>query len=130
MATPDSVSSIRALREHSNSAIVARDAERVVALMMPDVTVSVAGGPLLAGREASRLAFAEQFADTTFRGYVRDAVQITAHDGDTRATERGRWYGRWRHRAGDEVVRGTYVAEWRHTDMGWFIQSETFTIGG
>lgn len=118
---------IRAIRAASNSAIAARDVERVVACMLEDVTVAVARGPVLKGREASRKAFAEQFAERAFAGYVRDATDVVIDASGTRATERGNWTGRWRHALREETMRGTYVAEWRHTEFGWFIQSETFT---
>lgn len=117
---------IRALRTQSNNAIAARDPERIVALMMPDVAVNVAGGPVLRGQEASRAAFADQFADRNFRGYVRDVDTVELGADPTVATERGRWTGRWRKAAGDHEMHGTYVAEWRLTDVGWRIQSETF----
>lgn len=117
---------IRARRAESNAAIAAQDVDRVIAVMLPEVTVSVAGGPVLAGRDASRAAFAEQFADRTFRGYVREPEKIVIHSPPTRATERGRWTGRWKSSAGEQVMRGNYVAEWRHTDLGWFIESEVF----
>lgn len=118
---------IRAVRAASNAAIAARDAESVVACMLEDVTVTVARGPVLKGREASRKAFAEQFAERTFVGYLREPTEIVIGDTPTHATERGRWTGRWKHARNEEVMRGTYVAEWRHTEFGWFIQSEVFT---
>jgi ketosteroid isomerase-like protein len=117
---------IRAVRAASNAAIAARDADRVVACMLEDVTVSVARGAVLEGREASRAAFVEQFADRAFVGYVREATDIVMDASPTRATERGRWTGRWRRGAVEQLMRGTYEAEWRHTEFGWFIQSEVF----
>ena len=126
----DHVAAIRARRAESNSAIAAQDVDRVVSLMLPDISVSVAGGPVLVGRDASRAAFAKQFADRTFRGYVRDPQDIIVHHPATRASERGRWTGRWRSGIGEQVMRGTYLAEWRHTELGWFIQSEVFVSGG
>ncbi len=120
---------IRAQRTASNQAIAARDAERVVASMMSDVSISVARGPVLSGREASRAAFAAQFAEHAFVGYVREPDDIVVHDPPTTATERGRWTGRWRQGSVDRVLRGTYQAEWRSTELGWFIQSEVFTPG-
>lgn len=123
-----SQNAIRFTRAASNAAIAARDAERVVACMLEDVTVSVARGPVLKGREASRVAFAEQFADRAFAGYLREPTDIVIEPSSpTRATERGRWTGRWRRGASEETMRGTYVAEWRLTELGWFIQSEVFT---
>lgn len=118
---------IRAVRAASNAAIAARDADYVVACMLDDVTVSVARGPVLQGREASRKAFAEQFAERAFSGYVREPTDIAIDATGLRATERGNWTGRWHHGLREETMRGTYVAEWRHTGFGWFIQSEVFT---
>ena len=123
---PTHIGAIRAVRATSNQAIAARDADRVVACMMEDVTVSVARGSVLVGREASRSAFVEQFAERTFLGYVREAEDVVIHDPPTRATERGRWTGRWRHGNSERAMRGTYQAEWRHSELGWFIQSEVF----
>ena len=120
--------SIRSVRAASNAAIAARDASLVVSCMLEDVTVSVARGPVLKGRDASRAAFAEQFADRAFAGYVREPTDIVVDAASpTRATERGRWTGRWRRGVTQETMRGTYVAEWRLTEFGWFIQSEVFT---
>jgi ketosteroid isomerase-like protein len=120
---------IRDARLASNQAIAARDADLVVSFMMPDVTVAVAHGPTLRGATASRAAFAEQFADRTFLGYVRDADTVTLNEPPVRATERGRWYGRWQRGVAPHVMRGTYTAEWEYTSMGWRISSEVFTPG-
>lgn len=116
---------IRALRAQSNQAIAAHDADRTVSFMAPDIVVGVAGGPTLTGRDASRVAFAEQFADRAFVTYVRTPEQVTLAD-PMRATERGRWVGRWRRMAGMHEQGGSYVAEWRFSEMGWLIHSETF----
>lgn len=124
MSHPDAIRTIRAA---SNAAIAARDAERVVACMLDDVTVAVAHGLVLRGRDASRKAFAEQFAERAFAGYVREPLDITVDDPPTRAVERGRWTGRWRRTFTEQTMRGTYEAVWRYTELGWFIQSEVFT---
>lgn len=118
---------IRAVRAASNTAIAARDADRVVACMLEDVTVTVARGPVLKGREASRQAFADQFAERGFDGYVREATEVVLDIPPTTATERGRWTGRWKQGKTEQTMRGTYEARWRHTEFGWFIQSEIFT---
>ena len=117
---------IRARRSASNRAIGARDAELVVTFMMPNVSVHVAGGPLLVGREASRAAFASKFANKHFLGYTRDPDEIVVADGSAEATERGRWTGRWRAHCREETMRGTYVAVWQRTELGWLIESERF----
>lgn len=126
---PPLVAAIRRLRQASNRAIAARDVEQVVACMLSDVTVAVAHGPVLSGVEASRAAFAEQFADASFSGYVRDAQQVVIHDPPVRATERGLWTGRWRRGPREDVMRGRYHAEWCSTPMGWRIASEQFFPG-
>lgn len=122
----DAAVQLRALRAQSNAAIAARDVDGVVAVMDPEVRVQVAGGPLLAGREASRAAFAEQFADRAFRGYVRTPDEVAVDATGRRATERGRWEGRWRRGIREEVMRGGYVAEWRLAEGGWRIEKENY----
>jgi uncharacterized protein (TIGR02246 family) len=120
---------VRALREASNAAIAARDAERVGSFMAPDVRVAVAGGPVLQGVEANRAAFAEQMADPAFRGYVRTPESIRVRGDGTRAEECGSWVGRWQTRAGPLAQRGRYTAEWELTPLGWRITSETYAPG-
>ncbi len=121
----DPVAQIRSLREQSNIAIAAHDADRTIGFMAEDVVVAVAGGDTLRGRAASREAFAEQFADKAFITYVRTAEQITLTD-PMHATERGQWVGRWRMKVGVHAQGGSYSAEWRYSEMGWLIASETF----
>lgn len=122
----DPETQIRRLRHLSNEAIAARDADQVVAFMEPDVRVGVAGGPMLEGRAASRQAFADQFSERGFGGYVREAEQIVVRDPPVSATERGRWTGRWQTSSGMQVQRGRYSAEWRLSAMGWLIASEEY----
>ena len=122
----DPAALIRDQRARSNAAIAARDADGVVALMHPDVTVAVAGGPTLTGRDASRVAFAQQFADRSFRGYVREPEQVTPADPPVRASERGQWVGRWHDKGTTHEMRGVYTAEWMLTDAGWMIRAERF----
>ncbi len=116
---------IRELRAQSNQAIAAHDADRTVAFMAPDIVVGVAGGPTLHGRAASRAAFAEQFADRAFVTYVRTIERVTQTE-PLRATERGRWVGRWRLTSGMHEQGGSYTAQWHFSEMGWLIYSETF----
>ena len=119
---------IRARRAMSNIAIAERDLDAIAATMCADVTVAVAGGPTLKGRDASRAAFAEQFADKGFRGYVREPDEVVADDATpvTHATERGRWTGRWQQGWRTETMRGTYEARWRLEQGEWRIASEVF----
>ena len=122
-----SADAIRTRRQESNAAIASSDADAVVSCMTDDVTVAVAGGTVLVGRDASRRAFAEQMAEPGFRGYVRtpDGVDVTP-DGST-ATETGRWVGTWQVRLRLVHQRGTYVARWRCVDGTWYLASEIFS---
>ncbi len=122
----NSSAEIRALRAQSNLAIAARDAWRVVSLMESDVIVRVAGGPALRGVEASRLAFVDQFAERSFRGYERVADTVDVDAAALTATERGHWVGRWQAGTRLQEQRGSYVAVWTRTALGWRIRSETF----
>lgn len=120
------VAIITARRALSNKAIAERDLDGIVAVMTPDAVVSVAGGPRLSGREESKAAFADQFADRSFVGYTREVDRIVVSENSKQATEQGRWAGRWRLNPGDHIMRGTYTAEWRRIDGEWMIQSEIF----
>jgi ketosteroid isomerase-like protein len=122
----DAGTTIRTLRAQSNTAIAARDADRVIAFMAPDITVAVAGGPVLRGVDASRSAFAEQFADPTFLGYERSPADVVVLPGGARVAERGQWVGRWRSARGEHVQRGGYTAEWSLGPLGWHITQETY----
>jgi ketosteroid isomerase-like protein len=125
----DPTEQIRALRDASNRAIAAHDAERCTAMMDPDVTLAVAGGPTLRGRTAVRDAFAEQFADPRFDRYVRTPELIT-RETPTVVRERGHWVGRWRLGADRHEQGGSYEAEWRLGALGWMVVAETYLEGG
>ena len=125
MTTP--ADAIRTRREESNAAIASRDAAAVVSCMTDDVTVAVAGGAVLVGRDASRRAFAEQMAEPGFRGYVRTPEEVDVTPDGRTATETGRWVGTWQVRLRLEHQRGTYVARWRCVDGTWYLASEIFS---
>jgi ketosteroid isomerase-like protein len=122
----DQIAAIHAHRAESNAAIAARDADAVVALMLANVTVAVAGGPTLTGRAASRDAFAVQFAERGFKGYVRTPTEVVVHDGGIAASERGQWAGTWQHGLRREEMRGIYTAAWVLDDGRWMIASEAY----
>lgn len=125
-ASGGAAAEVRAARARSNAAIAARDADAVVGFMVPDVVVTAGNGGVLVGRDSSRAAFARQFADSAFLGYVRtpDDVQPSSHR--PLAAERGSWVGRWRRADGVQELHGTYLAMWRRTGAGWQIRSELF----
>lgn len=123
----DHAADIRALRKQSNAAIASLDAQYVVSFMSEDVTVAVAGGPTLTGRDANRKAFEEQMADPMFVGYVRTPEQVIVQHEPLQAVERGTWKGRWRNKGRQRVQEGHYSAEWRMGEMGWVIVAESYT---
>jgi ketosteroid isomerase-like protein len=122
----DHAADIRALRKQSNAAIAALDPDYVVTFMAEDVTVAVAGGAVITGRDANREAFAKQMATPGFGGYVRTPSQVLVDADQRRATERGAWVGRWRVKGRAHEQPGVYTAEWRYTDMGWLIVHESY----
>jgi ketosteroid isomerase-like protein len=122
----DHAADIRALRKQSNAAIDARDPDYVVSFMTDDVVVTVARGPVLTGRIANRDAFAAQMDEKGFGGYRRSPVLVIVDADGTGATENGTWVGRWRVGARAHEQRGSYTAQWRLTDVGWMIASETY----
>jgi ketosteroid isomerase-like protein len=126
MTERDLAADIRQVREQSNAAIAARDAVWVVSYMADTIRVRVAGGPELVGRDANADAFAEQFADAAFAGYVRTTVKIDVADSGMRASEHGTWVGRWRAKSGMHIQRGSYTAEWELTPLGWQIVGEVY----
>ncbi len=117
---------VRALRERSNAAIAARDVEGVVALMHDDIAVAVAGGPVLRGREANRTAWADQMAEPGYRGYLRTPQRVQVAGDGRHASEHGTWEGRWQTPAGVLVQRGTYIARWTLSPLGWRLVSERY----
>ena len=126
MTNRDAAADIARLREQSNAAIAARDAAWVVSYMADTLRVRVAGGPELVGRDANTDAFAEQFADKAFAGYIRAPEQIEVAANGTTASERGTWTGRWRTKSGTHEQRGRYTAEWECTPLGWQIVGEVY----
>ncbi|BAH38214.1 hypothetical protein GAU_1172 [Gemmatimonas aurantiaca T-27] len=126
MLTRDYAADVRLLRQQSNEAIAARDADRVVSFMDASIEVAVAGGPALRGIPANRDAFAQQMAEPGFGGYVRTPEQVTVHESPLRADERGMWVGRWRVQGRVHEQRGAYSAEWRVTPAGWRIVREVY----
>lgn len=127
---PPAAREVRDARGRSNAAIAARDLDALAGSMLPDVVVTAGNGGVLIGRDSVRAAFARQFADGAFMGYVRETTLVEVSDGRPLAAEHGRWTGRWRRSDGVQEVRGSYLAMWRRTADGWRIRSELFVTLG
>jgi hypothetical protein len=72
-------------------------------------------------------AFAGQFADPGFGGYVRTPERIEVDAGGDRAAEHGRWTASWKDAPPQS---GPYLAVWRKVTGQWMIESETFVTTG
>lgn len=111
---------IRALRRRSNAAIAGHDVGSAVAIMRDDVKIIASDGNFIDGAPAMARVFDRIFSDPTFVTYVREPVSIELGDGT--AAELGTWDGRWK----TAVVRGTYMARWQYSAIGWRIASEFY----
>ncbi len=111
---------IRALRHQSNAAIARHDVAAAIAIMRDDVRVISSHGSFVEGLPAMAQAFGEIFADANFVTYTREPESIEV--GEAKAAEIGRWDGRWQ----DRVVRGSYMARWQRTDIGWRVTAELY----
>lgn len=120
MTSPDDA--IRARRRLTNKLIAAHDAGRLRPFFAKDVRLIVGDGSLILGVDALIDAFAGQFADPTFKTYVRDTERVEVDAEGARAAEHGRWTAYW----GDTTMTGTYLAVWRKVTGQWVIESELY----
>jgi Domain of unknown function (DUF4440) len=111
---------IKALREQSNAALLRHEIGPVVAILHDNARILRSDGSLVNGPAAMARGFESNFADPAFVTYVRTPLSIDV-DGDT-AAEAGRWIGQWKNRS----IRGTYLARWMCTSAGWRIIAELF----
>lgn len=121
MIPPDDA--IRARRRLTNRFIAGREAARLGLVFLPAAVVIAGDGSLITGREAILAAFAGQFADPGFGGYVRTPDRIEADAASERAAEHGRWTAGWKDAPPQS---GPYLAVWRKVTGQWMIGSETF----
>jgi ketosteroid isomerase-like protein len=114
---------IRARRRLTNRFIAGREAARLGPVFLPAAVVIAGDGSVITGREAILAAFAGQFADHGFGGYVRTPDRIEIDATGERAAEHGRWTAAWRDAPPQS---GAYLAVWRKVKGQWMIESETF----
>ena len=124
MAAADS---IQARRRLTNRFIAGREAARLGPVFLPAAVVIAGDGSVITGREAILSAFAGQFADSGFGGYVRTPERIEVVGAGDRAAEQGRWTASWQDAPPQS---GPYVAVWRKVTGQWMIESETFVTTG
>ncbi|MCZ8116418.1 hypothetical protein [Silanimonas sp.] len=78
---------IRARRRLTNRFIAGREAARLGPVFLPATVVIAGDGSVITGREAMLAAFAGQFADPGFDGYVRTPERIEVDTAGQRAAE-------------------------------------------
>ena len=114
---------IRARRRLTNRFIAGREAARLGPIFLPASVVIAGDGSVITGRDAILAAFAAQFADLGFSGYVRTPERIEVDAAGDRAAEQGRWTAAWKDAPSQS---GPYLAVWRRVTGQWMIESETF----
>jgi len=122
------VDQIRALRQADNTAIARRDFAPVRGLFDPDYhVIRGASGLSMAGPEATEDLLKDDIAaDPGFVGYERVTDKVELGMGAMRASEQGRWFGRWNEPDGAMTLSGVYLAMWVKTAGRWTIKSEAF----
>jgi ketosteroid isomerase-like protein len=113
---------IRARRRLTNKLIAAHDAQRLRPFFAGDVRLIVGDGALVLGVDEVVSAFAAQFADPSFKTYVRETATVELDAEGARAAEQGRWTAYW----GETTMTGTYLAVWRKVTGQWVIESELY----
>jgi hypothetical protein len=120
------VAAIETQRRRSNAAIAAHRFADMAPILTADYTLIPGSlGKRVRGEEvASRLSAA--FAEPTFVDYVRTPDKILVAANRKRATETGKWVGRWRKPDGEMRLSGIYQATWVPDQGGWRLLNESF----
>ena len=119
----DPADAIRARRRLTNRFIAGRETARLGPVFLATAVVIAGDGSVITGRDAILAAFASQFADPGFGGYVRTPERIEVDAVGERAAEQGRWTAAWKDAPAQS---GPYLAVWRRVTGQWMIESETF----
>jgi ketosteroid isomerase-like protein len=118
---------VRATRSAQNSAIAARDLDRIASFWTDDVVIRSGLGRIVQGRASYRSAMASD-STTVFRREP-DRVDVSDNDRWPLAFESGTWTGRDA-RTGRPLIRGRYAAQWIKRNGRWLIRAEVFVALG
>ena len=119
---------ITAARHALNRAIVAKDADAIAELLADAHHVVTALNSQRSGREESRRAWAEMFADDPAATFERIPARIDVNEELGMAHETGDWTGTFRAGADPVNIAGVYSAKWERTaDARWLLLAEIFT---
>ena len=118
---------VRAARSAQNTAIAARDFDRVASFWTEDVVIRSGLGRIVQGRASYRTAMKSDSA-TVFRREP-DRVDVSDNERWPLAFESGTWTGRAA-ATGQPLIRGRYAAQWIKRDGRWLIRAEVFVALG
>jgi len=125
--TSREAAAVRSARSAQNTAIAARDLDRVASYWTDDVVIRSGLGRVVQGRANYRAAMAAD-STTVFRREP-DRVDVSGNDRWPLAFESGTWTGRGA-RDGQPLIRGRYAAQWIQRDGRWLIRAEVFVALG
>jgi len=123
----DDAETVRALRTESNSGLLTRQIDKVMADLSNDfVLVGGTSGIAHAGKALMRDYYLESFKEPAFVTYIRTPSQIAISDDGVRAVEHGTWQGVWRDSASGTLMGGDYQAHWSKRDGKWLDRAEIY----
>jgi len=121
---------IRARRKLTNKLIASKEAARLRPFFDPGVILIAGDGSRMVGAGEVIDAFASQFREAGFGGYVRETETVELDSAGQRASESGRWTAAWTSAGSPQTMHGTYLACWRKATGQWVIESELYiTLG-
>jgi ketosteroid isomerase-like protein len=123
--TSREAAAVRSARSAQNTAIAAHDFDRAATYWTEDVVIRSGLGRVVQGRANYHAAMAADSA-TVFRREP-DRVDVSGNDRWPLAFESGTWTGS---RAGRQLIRGRYAAQWIKRNGRWLIRAEVFVALG
>jgi len=119
--------SILEIRSKFNESIANHDSSRIADYLDSDYQITTGSGKHYRSTPKEEAEeWAEMFRDSPDIIYVRtpDDVEVSSHF--MRASENGRWVGRWTSPDGDIEMGGRYFAHWSKVNGDWKIRAEVF----
>jgi len=115
-------------REISNAALLKKDTEVFISVLMPDYHVVTSINGQLSGHDDQRKMMdmvMEKYPDAV---YVRTPHKVEVNLSRSTAAESGTWAGKWTDVDKKIELKGIYFAKWTRLDGEWLIQAEIFVI--
>ena len=115
-------------REISNAALLKKDTEVFISILMPDYHVVTSINGQLSGHDDQRKMMdmvMEKYPDAV---YVRTPHKVEVNLSRSTAAESGTWTGKWTNVDKKIELKGIYFAKWTRLDGEWLIQAEIFVI--